>query len=247
MEHSTSKGRNSQGKTSEVLISDDKGASSRITTAQNTWKNNDEAVNTIQHENPLSKNIATKNTGGSKHIIILKTLLKSFNNGHNISYYTEICFVEIVVRALVKEFSHQANHQDDNSRHYIPLHQSRKSKSVKGAVQHPDASPITSTNLNHQYNAHSEIEKPRKNEQFLTVPAEKATPISKRLSRSMESLDNILKELSDVIAKEPNWSSPPPFTVKPVSNSLWSLNTPDDSFNGNAKNTLLISSASGGR
>ena len=69
MEHSISEVSNSQGKTSEVLINDDKGASSRITTAQNTWKNNDEAVNTIQHGNPLSKNIETKNTGGSKHII----------------------------------------------------------------------------------------------------------------------------------------------------------------------------------
>ena len=68
MEHSTSYGSNSKGKTSELLFHDDKGASSRITTAQNTWKNNDEAVNTIQHENPLSKNIENKNTGGSKHI-----------------------------------------------------------------------------------------------------------------------------------------------------------------------------------
>ena len=69
MEHSISKASKSQGKGSEVLIHDDKGASSRITTAQNTWKNNDEAVNTIQHQNPLSNNIETKNTGGSKHIV----------------------------------------------------------------------------------------------------------------------------------------------------------------------------------
>ena len=100
---------------------------------------------------------------------------------------------------------------------------------------------------NDQYNDHGEIEEPRKKEQFLTVPFEKATPISKRLSRSMESLDNILKELSDVIAKEPNWSSPPPLIVKPVSTSLWSLNTPGDSLDVNAKNTSWISSASGGR
>ena len=69
MEHSISKGRNNKDKTSAVFIHDDEGASSRITTAQNTWKNNDEAANTIQHENTLSKNIETKNTGGSKHII----------------------------------------------------------------------------------------------------------------------------------------------------------------------------------
>ena len=153
-------------------------------------------------------------------------------------------FVEIVVRALVKEFSHQANLQDDKIRNNsFP----RGSQSVKGPVRCPDTSRITSTNLNDQYNAHGEIEEPRKKEQFLTVPSEKATPISKRLSRSMESLDNILKELSDVIAKEPNWSSPPPFIVKPVSTSLWSLNTPGDSLDVNAKNTSWISSASGGR
>ena len=152
-------------------------------------------------------------------------------------------FVEIAVRALVKEFSQQANLQDDNSRHNI----SRGSKSVKGPVRYSDTSHITSTNLPDKHNVHGEIERPRKNEQFLTVPSETANPISKRLSRSMESLDNILKELSDVIAKEPNWSSPPPFIVKPVSTSLWSLNTPEDSFNFNAKSPSLIISDSGSR
>ena len=65
MEHSTSKGSNSQGRASEVLTHDDKEASSRITTAQSYWKNNNEAANTIQYGNPLSKNIETNNTGGS--------------------------------------------------------------------------------------------------------------------------------------------------------------------------------------
>ena len=69
MEHSTSKGSNSQGRASEVLTHDDKGASSRITNAQSYWKNNNEAANTIQHENPITKNIETNNTGGRRHII----------------------------------------------------------------------------------------------------------------------------------------------------------------------------------
>ena len=69
MEHSTSKGSNSQGRASEVLTHDDNGASSRITNAQSYWKNNNEAANTIQHENPISNNIETNNTGGRQHII----------------------------------------------------------------------------------------------------------------------------------------------------------------------------------
>ena len=54
----------------------------------------------------------------------------------------------------------------------------------------------------------------------------------------MESLDNILKELSDVIAKEPNWQ--PESSQKQLSNSLLVLNDFDNLSNKEDSDRLSI-------
>jgi hypothetical protein len=71
-------------------------------------------------------------------------------------------------------------------------------------------------------------------QQFLTVPTSSAS-VSKRLSRSMESLDNILKELSDVIANEPSWVSGSP-SQKRLSSSLLDLNDFEEVSNSRKDN-----------
>ena len=61
---------------------------------------------------------------------------------------------------------------------------------------------------------------------LLTIPTSSGDiSISQRSSRSMESLDNILKELSDVISKEPKLA--PVDSPKRLSSSLLELNTAD--------------------
>ena len=78
---------------------------------------------------------------------------------------------------------------------------------------------------------------------FLTVPTSSGDiSISQRLSRSMESLDNILKELSDVISKEPKLA--PVDSPKRLSSSLLELNSVDKILSNNDISKSMISSES---
>ena len=78
---------------------------------------------------------------------------------------------------------------------------------------------------------------------LLTVPTSSGDiSISQRLSRSMESLDNILKELSDVISKEPKLA--PVDSPKRLSSSLLELNTVDKTLFNNDISKSMISSES---
>ena len=78
---------------------------------------------------------------------------------------------------------------------------------------------------------------------LLTVPTSSGDiSISQRLSRSMESLDNILKELSDVISKEPKLA--PVDSPKRLSSSLLELNSVDKILSNNDISKSMISSES---
>ena len=78
---------------------------------------------------------------------------------------------------------------------------------------------------------------------FLSVPTSPADiSISQRLSRSMESLDNILKELSDVISKDPKLA--PVESPKRLSSSLLDLNVFDKTPSNADISKSLISSES---
>ena len=78
---------------------------------------------------------------------------------------------------------------------------------------------------------------------FLTVATSSGDiSISQRLSRSMESLDNILKELSDVISKEPKLA--PVDSPKRLSSSLLELNSVDKILSNNDISKSMISSES---
>ena len=148
------------------------------------------------------------------------------------------------MRALVKEFSEPPKSSQSSSHHHPPVQPSSilqtsqfqtfgkqiNRTAHKSETLLPQKLKPTASNP-HDEDQYKRI--PVKEEhKFLTVPT-----LTKRLSRSMESLDNILKELSDVIAKEPNWA--PKQSQKRLSNSLWILNDSDDSPNRGNAHTLL--------
>ena len=124
-------------------------------------------------------------------------------------------------------------------------------QSVKGKIQLKvsdnvklEPPPNISTNCaknNVKVNVTKELSSVDKD--FLTVPTSSVDIlISQRLSRSMESLDNILKELSDVISKEPKLA--PVDSPKRLSSSLLELNSVDKILSNNDISKSMISSES---
>ena len=146
------------------------------------------------------------------------------------------------MRALVKEFSGPPKSSQSSSHHPPPVQPSSIlqtsqfqtfGKQINCTTHKSETLPPQKWKPTNQHDKDQSKRIPvQKEHKFLTVPT-----LTKRLSRSMESLDNILKELSDVIAKEPNWA--PKQSQKRLSNSLWILNDSDDSPNRGNAHTLL--------
>ena len=117
-------------------------------------------------------------------------------------------------------------------------------QSFRHHLQLPDTEPnkLTSDHTWSNFRIQNEAARNKRQQEhkqrLLTVPTTTTHSVSKRLSRSMESLDNILKELSDVIAKEPKWHPESP--QKPLSSSLWVLNDFDKSSNKEDTDRILI-------
>ena len=145
------------------------------------------------------------------------------------------CF-SIVVRALVKEFSAPSKSDDVASKQsHVNIQPPSKFKSsgfqsFKNQIRFPVSRDENAFHGNKEFSSsdHYELNELKGEnvktdhvkQQFLAVPT---SSVSKRLSKSMESLDNILKELSDVIANEPSWVSGSP-SQKRFSSSLLDLN-----------------------
>ena len=157
------------------------------------------------------------------------------------------------MKALVKEFSEPQRNDNttkqNNSTKPPSKFQASGFQSFKGQIQFKISSDdklephqivrTINTKDKEQISVKSESTCPDPN--FLSVPTSPADQsISQRLSRSMESLDNILKELSDVISKEPKLA--PVDSPKRLSSSLLDLKTTDKTlFNDDISKSLISS------
>ena len=156
-----------------------------------------------------------------------------------------------MVRALVKEFSQpERNKKPTSQDHFSPppsKFQSSGFQSFKGQIQFKISKDdkLEPHQIVRKSKSDKEETKARKeltsNEKNLLAISTSSADISQRLSRSMESLDNILKELSDVISKDPKLA--PADSPTRLSSSLLDLNTFEETLGNNDIGDSKLSSA----